>query len=215
MGYDAIVLKSGWDEYGIAYGRPTRDVHIRRVRLRSSSGSGLAFGSEMSGGISNILVENIHLQDSSNGIKIKTTKGRGGYMKDIFISDVEMENVGLAIGATGQCRSHPDDKYDPGALPIVDGITFKDMVGTNISIAGNFSGIYESPFTSICLFNVSLSITSNSSEPWLCSNVFGSSEGVSPEPCPNLQTQTETKSQVLSQPRSSFPYTNTLAAAAL
>lgn len=207
MGYDAIVLKSGWDEYGIAYGKPTRDVHIRKVWLQSSSGSGLAFGSEMSGGISDILVEHIHLQDSSTGIKLKTTKGRGGYIKGILISDVEMENVGLTIGATGQCRSHPDDKYDPGALPVVDGITFKDMVGTNVSIAGNFSGIYESPFTSICLFNISLSITSNSSNPWLCSNVFGSSERVSPEPCPNLQTKTSNSFSTCS----SFPYTNTLA----
>ena len=207
MGYDAIVLKSGWDEYGIAYGKPTRDVHIRRVWLQSSSGSGLAFGSEMSGGISDILVEHIHLQDSSTGIKLKTTKGRGGYIKGILISDVELENVGLTIGATGQCRSHPDDKYDPGALPVVDGITFKDMVGTNVSIAGNFSGIYESPFTSICLFNISLSITSNSSKPWLCSNVFGSSECVSPEPCPNLQTKTSNSFSTCS----SFPCTNTLA----
>ncbi|KAA8549125.1 hypothetical protein F0562_000809 [Nyssa sinensis] len=34
VGYDAIVLKSGWDEYGIAYGKPTTNVHIREVRLQ-------------------------------------------------------------------------------------------------------------------------------------------------------------------------------------
>ncbi|MBA0830937.1 hypothetical protein Goarm_015431, partial [Gossypium armourianum] len=56
-GHDAIVLKSGWDEYGIAYGRPTTNVHIRSVHLQSSTGSSLAFGSEMSGGISNVQVE--------------------------------------------------------------------------------------------------------------------------------------------------------------
>ncbi|QHO19777.1 putative polygalacturonase [Arachis hypogaea] len=33
MGFDAIALKSGWDEYGITYGRPTKNVHIRRVHL--------------------------------------------------------------------------------------------------------------------------------------------------------------------------------------
>ncbi|RYR14738.1 hypothetical protein Ahy_B04g071427 [Arachis hypogaea] len=27
MGFDAIALKSGWDEYGIAYGRPTKNNH--------------------------------------------------------------------------------------------------------------------------------------------------------------------------------------------
>ncbi|KAF8401412.1 hypothetical protein HHK36_012351 [Tetracentron sinense] len=142
----------------------------------------------MSGGISNIIVEHLHLHDSFNGIEFMTTKGRGGYIKDIFISDVEMENVHLAIGATGQCGSHPDDKFDPNALPVVDRITLTNVVGTNITIAGNFTGIQESPFTSICLSNISLSITSDPSPSWICSNVLGFSESVLPEPCPDLQS---------------------------
>ncbi|KAF5950847.1 hypothetical protein HYC85_012840 [Camellia sinensis] len=43
-GYDAIALESGWDEYGIAYGRPTTSIHIKQVHLQASSGSALAFG---------------------------------------------------------------------------------------------------------------------------------------------------------------------------
>lgn len=187
MGHDAIVLKSGWDEYGIAYGKPTKNVHIRGVNLQSSLGSGLAFGSEMSGGILNVLVEQLHLSNSFIGIALKTTRGRGGYMKDIVISNVEMENIHLAIQVTGQSGSHPDDKFDPDQLPFVKGITFNNMVGANISFAGNLSGIYESPFTSICLSNVSFSMTDNSSSSWFCSNVMGTSQGVSPEPCSNLQ----------------------------
>lgn len=187
MGHDAIVLKSGWDEYGIAYGKPTKNVHIRGVNLQSSLGSGLAFGSEMSGGILNVLVEQLHLSNSFVGIALKTTRGRGGYMKDIVISDVEMENIHLAIQVTGQSGSHPDDKFDPDQLPFVKGITFNNIVGSNITFAGNLSGIYESPFTSICLSNVSLSMTENSSSSWFCSNVMGISQGVSPEPCSNLQ----------------------------
>lgn len=186
-GYDAIVLKSGWDEYGIAYAKPTRNVHIRGVNLQSSLGSGLAFGSEMSGGISTILAEQLKIHNSFLGIDLKTTRGRGGYMKDISISNVEMENVNLAIRATGQSGSHPDDKFDPDALPVVRKITFENMVGKNITVSGNFSGIYESPFESICLSNISFSITSNSSTSWFCSNVMGFSREVSPRPCPNLQ----------------------------
>ncbi|CAK8534889.1 unnamed protein product [Lathyrus sativus] len=73
-GYDAIALKSGWDEYGIAYGRPTENVHIRRVHLQASYGSALAFGSDMSGGISNVVVEHIHLHNSKGGIEFRTVK---------------------------------------------------------------------------------------------------------------------------------------------
>lgn len=188
MGYDAIVFKSGWDEYGIAYGRPTTNVHIRRVQLQSSSGSALAFGSEMSGGISNVLVEHVHLYNSLSGIQFRTTKGRGGYIRDIIISDVKMENIGVAFGASGQFGSHPDDNFDPNALPVLDHITLQDVIGTNITMAGKFTGIQESPFTSFCLSNISLSINSGSStNSWVCSHVSGSSESVFPEPCSALQ----------------------------
>ncbi|KAK9055847.1 hypothetical protein SSX86_026932 [Deinandra increscens subsp. villosa] len=191
-GHDAVSLKSGWDEYGITYGKPTTNVHIRGVCLQSFTGSGLAIGSEMSGGISQILIENLKLHDSLTGISLLTSKGRGGYIQNIFISDISLKNINLAILLTGNCSSHPDDKYDPAALPIVKQISFKNMVGTNITKAGNFIGILESPFTSICLSNISFTlnpeISASSSSPWSCSNVSGFSENVSPAPCLELQT---------------------------
>ncbi|PIN24160.1 hypothetical protein CDL12_03110 [Handroanthus impetiginosus] len=187
MGYDAIVLKSGWDEYGIAYARPTSRVQVIRARLQSSSGSGLAFGSEMSGGISTILAEQLYVHNSITGIELKTAKGRGGYIENILVADVYMENVQQGIKATGQYTSHPDDGFDPNALPVVSEITFRDIFGVNITTAGIFSGLHESPFTSLCLSNVSFSVTSDPSGSWICSNIVGSSNDVSPEPCPELQ----------------------------
>ncbi|KAJ4954744.1 hypothetical protein NE237_011527 [Protea cynaroides] len=188
VGYDAIALKSGWDEYGIAFGRSTRNVHIRGTHLQGSTGAALAFGSEMSGGISDIIVEGVHIQNSSTGIEFKTTKGRGGYVKDIILSCLDMKNVYKSLKATGEFGSHPDDRFDPNALPVIDHITLKNVVGTNITVAGDIAGIQESPFTSICLFNISLSITSGLSSSWFCSNVLGFSESVFPEPCPDLQS---------------------------
>ncbi|KAI5581054.1 hypothetical protein BDE02_08G195400 [Populus trichocarpa] len=187
VGYDAISLKSGWDEYGIAYDRPTTDVYIRRVYLQSSSGSSVAFGSEMSGGISNVHVEQVHIYNSFSGIEFRTTKGRGGYIKRIIISDVELKNTNTAFGAIGDCGSHPDDNFDPNAIPVLDQITLQGVIGSNITMAGNFTGLAESPFTSLCLFNVSLAIR-NTLSPWTCSNVVGFSESVSPEPCPELES---------------------------
>ncbi|GAV64177.1 Glyco_hydro_28 domain-containing protein, partial [Cephalotus follicularis] len=188
MGHDAIALKSGWDEYGIAYGKPTTNIHIRMVHLQSFSGSSIAFGSEMSGGISNVRVEQVHLYNSLSGIEFRTIKGRGGYIKQIIISDVELYNINIAFGACGQCGSHPDDKFDPNALPFLDQITLQNMIGTNITTAGIFKGIHESPFTSICLSNISLSLNSGSSTSWICSNVLGISESVFPQPCPALES---------------------------
>lgn len=188
VGYDAIALKSGWDEYGISYNRPTTNIHIKTVNLQAESGAALAFGSEMSGGISDVLAESLHLSKSSSGIELRTTKGRGGYIRDILISNTTMESVRVALNATGQCGSHPDEKFDPTALPVLDLITIKNVVGSNVTLAGNFTGILESPFTSICLSNISLSINNESSSYWVCSNIFGFSKSVSPEPCRDLES---------------------------
>ncbi|KAI4346278.1 hypothetical protein L6164_013344 [Bauhinia variegata] len=198
MGYDAIGLKSGWDEYGIAYGRPTANVHIRHANLKATSGACLAFGSDMSGGISNILVDHVHLYNSHSGIEFRTTRGRGGYMKEIVISDVEMENIYVAFAATGHCGSHPDDRFDPNALPYLNQITLQDVSGTNITIAGNLTGIQEAPFTNICLSNITLSINSASPISWECSNVSGFSESVLPEPCPDLKNSSNSSSSCFS-----------------
>lgn len=141
----------------------------------------------MSGGISDVVVEHVHLYNSYSGIEFRTTKGRGGYIKHVNISDVVMQNVYVAFSACGQCGVHPDDKFDPTALPVLEQITLKDVTGTNISVAGSFVGIQESPFTSICLSNITLSINSGSHTSWVCSNVSGSSQSVFPEPCPDLE----------------------------
>ncbi|XP_047977374.1 probable polygalacturonase isoform X1 [Salvia hispanica] len=186
-GYDAVVLKSGWDEYGLSYNKPTSKVHVRKTRLQSSSGSGLAFGSEMSGGMSDVLAEHLHVYNSVNGIELKTAKGRGAYIKDIFLSDVYMENVQRGIKATGQFTNHPDDKYDPSVLPVIADISFSDIVGVNITKAGVFSGIDKSPFASICLSNVSLTASYDPPSSWMCTYVEGLSVNVLPEPCPELQ----------------------------
>ncbi|XP_020599943.1 probable polygalacturonase, partial [Phalaenopsis equestris] len=78
VGDDGIAIKSGWDQYGIAYGRPSTNILIRNVTLRSVVSAGLSIGSEMSGGVSNITMEDIHVWESRRGVRIKTAAGRGG-----------------------------------------------------------------------------------------------------------------------------------------
>lgn len=188
VGHDAIALKSGWDNYGISYGTPSTYIHISKVHLQTPLGSALAFGSEMSGGISFIYVEHLRIDNSLTGINFKTTRGRGGFIKDIVVSNVEMENVHEAFRFTGHCGGHPNDEYDPDALPKIKQVTLKNIVGTNISTAGFFSGIENDPFTTICLSNIALSITSDPSNSWSCSNVSGYSESVFPDPCADLNS---------------------------
>nr|CAD1827377.1 unnamed protein product [Ananas comosus var. bracteatus] len=75
VGDDAIAIKSGWDHYGIAYGRPSTNILIRDLIVRSEVSAGISIGSEMSGGVSNITVENVRFWDSKRGVRIKTAPG--------------------------------------------------------------------------------------------------------------------------------------------
>lgn len=82
-GDDAIALKSGRGLAALRLGRPTENVVIRDCTLVSSIFAGIGFGSEMSGGIRNVRLENCTIAGRQNGILFKSREGRGGYLEDI------------------------------------------------------------------------------------------------------------------------------------
>ncbi|CAL9030370.1 unnamed protein product [Prunus brigantina] len=187
-GDDLVAVKSGWDEYGIAYGRPSSGITIRRVR-GSSPFAGIAIGSETSGGVENVLAEHINLYNMGVGIHIKTNIGRGGFIRNITVSDVYMEKVRKGIKIAGDVGDHPDDKYNQNALPVVKGITLKDIWGVQVQQAGVILGLKNSPFTGICLSNINLrGMTGSRSPPWKCSDISGAAHLVSPLQCSELSS---------------------------
>ncbi|RLN15843.1 putative polygalacturonase [Panicum miliaceum] len=185
-GDDVIVIKSGWDEYGISFAHPSSNISISNITGETRGGAGIAFGSEMSGGISEVRAEGLHVVNSLQGIRIKTAPGRGGYVKNVYIADVSMDNVSIAIRISGNFGEHPDDKYDRNALPMISNITIKDVVGINVGVAGILEGIHGDNFSNICLSNVSLSV--QSAHPWNCSLIEGYSNSVIPESCEQLRS---------------------------
>lgn len=184
-GDDLIALKSGWDEYGIAYGRPSANIVVRRV-TGSTPFSGIAIGSEMSGGVRDVLIEDVHIFNTGTGIRIKTAPGRGGYVTNITISGMTMETVQKAIDITTNAGEHPDANFDPSAIPPVKGIVIDNIVGRHVSSPGRFLGLQESPLLSICLSNISLNLSSLST--WSCTYVEGAASSVYPPMCSNLQS---------------------------
>ncbi|TKY57169.1 polygalacturonase protein [Spatholobus suberectus] len=187
-GDDLVAVKSGWDEYGIAYGRPSSDITIRRVS-GSSPFAGIAIGSETSGGVENVLAEHINLYNMGIGINIKTNNGRGGYIKNITMSHVYIEDARKGIKISGDAGDHPDDKFDPNALPVVKGVTIKNVWGVKVLQAGLIQGLRNSPFTEICLYDINLhGVAGPRTPPWKCSDVFGFAHQVSPWPCAELSS---------------------------
>ncbi|XP_064960096.1 probable polygalacturonase [Musa acuminata AAA Group] len=184
-GDDLVAVKSGWDEYGIAYARPSSGIIVRRV-TGSNQFAGIAIGSETSGGIENVFAENLDIFDSGIGIHIKTNSGRGGFIRNITISDVNLNNVRKALKISGKAGDHPDDGYDPNALPVVDGLTIKNVWGVGVRQPGSIQGIKDSPFTHICLSNVTLKFNSSREVPWTCADVSGGALEVQPSPCAEL-----------------------------
>ena len=117
----------------MAYARPSSGITIRRL-TGSSPFAGIAVGSETSGGVQNVLAEHINLYNMGVGIHIKTNIGRGGIIRNITFSNVYMENARKGIKISGDVGDHPDDKFNPNALPVVKGITIKDVWGVGVIV---------------------------------------------------------------------------------
>lgn len=185
-GDDLVAVKSGWDEYGIAYGHPSQDITIRRV-TGSSPFAGIAIGSENSGGVKDVLAEHINLYNMGVGLHLKTNIGRGGFIKNITMSNIYIEKARKGIKISADVGDHPDNKFNPNALPIVKDVKIKDVWGKRIQQPGLIRGLKEAPFTGICLSNINLHPSFGPrNSPWECSHVIGAAVQVSPWPCAEL-----------------------------
>ncbi|CAL1386505.1 unnamed protein product [Linum trigynum] len=200
-GDDLVAVKSGWDEYGIAFNRPSTDITIRRI-TGSSRFAGIAVGSETSGGVKNVLAENINLYNMGVGIHIKTNTGRGGFIRNITVSNVYMEDVRTGIRIAGDVGGHPDGNFNPTALPAVEGLTLDGIWGQKVGQPGLIRGLKDAPFKRVCLSNVNIHVVrrkrgknnNNTLLTWKCSDVSGGSFLVSPSPCSELANSNGTGS---------------------
>ena len=120
-GDDGICLKSGKDAAGRRIGVPDEDILIEGCTVYHAHG-GFVIGSEMSGGVHNIYVDNCTFIGTDNGLRFKSARGRGGVVENIFISNVRMENIlGNAIDfemfyetRSGKSAARNSPKVDAG-----------------------------------------------------------------------------------------------------
>lgn len=184
-GDDLVAVKSGWDQYGIAMARPSSNIIVRRISGTTPTCSGVGIGSEMSGGVSNITIDNIHVWRSAAGVRIKTDAGRGGYIANISISNLRLDRVKVPIKFSRGANDHPDEKWDPKAIPKVSNVFISNVVSVNSKRAPEILGIEGSPYEGICMRNVNISGLPTSAS-WHCEHVSGFASEVFPSPCPQL-----------------------------
>ncbi|KAM2647519.1 probable polygalacturonase [Malus sylvestris] len=205
-GDDCVAVKSGWDEYGIAFGMPTKQLVVRRLTCISPYSATIALGSEMSGGIQDVRAEDIVAIHTESGVRIKTAVGRGGYVKDIYARRFTMHTMKWAFWMTGNYGSHADDKYDKNALPEIKNINYRDMVADNVTMAARLEGIADHPFTGICISNVTIGLAVKAKkQPWTCTDIEGITSGVTPRPCDLLPDQGAEKAKGCDFPADDLP----------
>ncbi|PKA54054.1 putative polygalacturonase [Apostasia shenzhenica] len=192
VGDDGIAIKSGWDQYGIAYGRPSTNISIRNVTLRSVVSAGLSIGSEMSGGVSNVTMDGIRVWDSRRGVRIKTAAGRGGYVRRITCRNLTLDNVRVGIVVKTDYNEHPDAGYDPRSLPVIEGLEFAGVRGSGVRVPVRIHGSEEIPVRGVAFREMSVGISYKKKHIFQCSFVEGRVLGsVFPAPCENLDRYDE------------------------
>ncbi|MEQ8848877.1 pectinesterase family protein [Botrimarina sp.] len=97
-GDDCIAIKSGRNNDGRRVGVPCENVIVRDCTMKDGHG-GVVLGSECSGNIRNVFVENCRM-DSPNldrALRFKNNAVRGGVLENVFMRDVRIGRLGEAV----------------------------------------------------------------------------------------------------------------------
>jgi len=159
VGDDAICIKSGKDKDGRDRGVPTENVIIKNNTVYHAHG-GIVIGSEMSGGVKNLHASDCTFIGTDIGLRFKTTRGRGGVVENIWISNVDMINIpaqviGFNMFYEGNSpiieedQSADDEKRVEKQIPVTAetpifrNVFFKNITATNSYEALSLNGLSE------------------------------------------------------------------------
>ncbi|MGM9748835.1 MAG: glycoside hydrolase family 28 protein [Candidatus Cryptobacteroides sp.] len=151
VGDDAICIKSGKDEDGRRRARPCRNLIVDNCIVFHGHG-GFVVGSEMSGGVENIVVSNCRFLGTDVGLRFKSCRGRGGVVRNIYINDIVMTNIptepllfDLHYGGKSALEAAEDGKsaFDIEEVP-ADETTpeFRDIYISGICCSGAARAMY-------------------------------------------------------------------------
>jgi polygalacturonase len=106
-GDDCIAIKSGRNNDGRKWNIPSKNIIVRHCRMADGHG-GVVIGSEISGGFSNLFVEDCEMDspDLLRVIRIKTSDCRGGTVENVNVRNV-------TVGRCSEAVLKINLKYDP------------------------------------------------------------------------------------------------------
>lgn len=173
VGDDCIAIKSGKIYLGSRLKKPSKNIWIRNCSMNYGHGA-VVIGSEMSGGVKNLLVERCLFNETDRGLRIKTRRGRGedAIVENITFRQIKMTKVisPLVINSFYFCDpdGHSDYVKTKEILPIdkrtplIKDCHFEKLYCTDCeSVAGYFYGLPEQPIEKIKLKDCYFSFSKN------------------------------------------------------
>jgi len=165
VGDDNIAIKAGRAQPGRLFACD----NILVTDCTFLHGHGMSIGSETAGGVHNVTVRNCTFENTENGIRIKSQRGRGGVVENISYSDITMKNVDPAITLTsyymfnsaGDAKQKSEPAKDTAqavaaGTPIYRNIHISNLTATCQRAAGIIIGLPESLISDVTLENVQI-----------------------------------------------------------
>ncbi|MBR2036032.1 MAG: glycoside hydrolase family 28 protein, partial [Prevotella sp.] len=169
-GDDGICIKSGKDADGRRRGKPCENVVVDGCTVFAGHG-GFVVGSEMSGGVRNIMVKNSQFLGTDVGLRFKSKRGRGGIVENIYIDGISMNQIkndalifnmyygGKSVSETIADGDNPnivDMQPVDETTPIFRNINISNVVCNGAGRAMTFNGLPEMPIDGITLENINI-----------------------------------------------------------
>ena len=166
VGDDAICIKSGKDKDGRDRGVACENIIVKNNIVYHGHG-GVTVGSEMSGGVKNLHVSNCTFMGTDVGLRFKSTRGRGGIVENIYISDIFMTDIpsqaisfdlyygGKSIAET---LAEGGNTVTTKAVPVSEETPqFKNISIKNITIKGAQQAVFLQGLPEMNLKNIEIS----------------------------------------------------------
>lgn len=154
VGDDCITIKSGKDRSGRKVNIPAENYTITNCTMLSGHG-GVVIGSEMSGGVKNIVISNCIFDGTDRGIRLKTARGRGGVVENIRVSNIVMRNIRdqAIVLNTQYAKTDPEPVSE--RTPQFKNIHISNMSGTTNRVS-RIRGLEEMPIENISFNNINM-----------------------------------------------------------
>lgn len=154
-GDDCIAVNSGMNEDGWRVGKPCENIVIVNCEMSGGHGA-ITIGSGMSGGVRNVFASDCRVSGTNQGIRLKSMRGRGGYIRDVWFENIEMKDI--AEEAIQVSMFYPYSTVVPRSrVPSVfSDIHFRKIHGNSEKLALELRGLPESKLENVTLEDIQL-----------------------------------------------------------